>query len=217
MTRLRRLTPDPGPLDEAGLVVACAPDDRAVPCLRVNVIAAADGAMTVDGRSGGLGNANDQAMMARLRMHADVVLVGAGTIRVEGYGPLVLPEAAQRWRTDRGMPPNPRLAVASRSGDVPDRVRSPELIMLGEGATARDDLAALGLTQVLCEGGPHLFGSLAAAGQVDEVFLTLSPLLAGPGAGRIVAGSPFAPQRLVLRHLLTDDELLYLRYARAAE
>ena len=45
-----------------------------------------------------------------------------------------------------------------------------------------------GWPQVLCEGGPHLFGALTAAGLVDELCLTVSPLLAGPGAGRIAAG-----------------------------
>jgi riboflavin biosynthesis pyrimidine reductase len=82
---------------------------------------------------------------------------------------------------------------------------------------------------VLCEGGPHLFGALAAAGVVDEVYLTLSPLLAGAGAGRIIAGptgpakvqgsgrdasgEPVPlPRRLALGHVLASGDVLLLRY-----
>lgn len=78
-------------------------------------------------------------------------------------------------------------------------------------------LAALrerGLDHVLCEGGPYLFGALTAAGLVDEVCLTVSPLLAGPGAGRITAGRPAPPAELALRHVLAADGSLFLRYTR---
>ena len=76
-------------------------------------------------------------------------------------------------------------------------------------------LAERGLTQVLCEGGPHLFGALTAADAVDEICLTVTPLVAGPGAGRIIAGAPLTdPRRLVLAHLLEEDGNLLHRYAR---
>lgn len=76
-------------------------------------------------------------------------------------------------------------------------------------------LAARGLTQVLCEGGPHLFGALTAADAVDEFCLTISPLIAGPGAGRIIAGAPLPePRGLTLAHLLEEDGTLLLRYTR---
>jgi riboflavin biosynthesis pyrimidine reductase len=73
---------------------------------------------------------------------------------------------------------------------------------------------AYGLDHLLCEGGPTLFGSLHAAGLVDEVCLTVSPLLAGAGAGRIVAGPHGALTSMSLRHVLTGDNALLLRYAR---
>jgi len=79
-------------------------------------------------------------------------------------------------------------------------------------------LAALrerGLAQILCEGGPALFGSLLAADAVDELCLTVAPLLAGPGAGRIVGGPPSAPRHLALHHVLEVDGSLLLRYTRA--
>jgi riboflavin biosynthesis pyrimidine reductase len=93
-----------------------------------------------------------------------------------------------------------------------------EVVTLGDEAV---DLAALlgelhtrGATQLLSEGGPQLFGALTAADLVDEVCLTVSPLLAGAGAGRITAGLPGPPRRMVLRHALSADGALLLRYAR---
>lgn len=80
-------------------------------------------------------------------------------------------------------------------------------------------LAALrdrGLDHLLCEGGPQLFGTLTGADLVDELCLTVSPVLAGPGAGRITAGPPSPPRAMALRQVLTgDDGSLLLHYARA--
>jgi riboflavin biosynthesis pyrimidine reductase len=77
------------------------------------------------------------------------------------------------------------------------------------------DLAGRGLRQVLCEGGPHLLGSLTAADLVDEFCLTVSPLLAGPGAGRITAGPTVdQPRHLTVRHVLAAEGALILRYTR---
>ncbi|GGK39530.1 hypothetical protein GCM10010124_35250 [Pilimelia terevasa] len=78
-------------------------------------------------------------------------------------------------------------------------------------------LAALrgrGLGRVLCEGGPRLFGALTAADLVDELCLSVAPLLAGPGAGRITAGPPAAPRGLRLRQVLAAGDLLLLRHGR---
>jgi riboflavin biosynthesis pyrimidine reductase len=71
-----------------------------------------------------------------------------------------------------------------------------------------------GATRLLCEGGPHLLGALIAADLVDELCLTVSPLLAGGGAGRIATGVPGPPRRMALRHILAEDDMLFLRYAR---
>lgn len=84
-----------------------------------------------------------------------------------------------------------------------------------EVAPALAALAGLGLRRVLCEGGPSLFADLAAAGRVDELCLTLSPLLAGPGAGRIVSGTPWPePVGMALAGAIEAEGLLLLRYAR---
>jgi riboflavin biosynthesis pyrimidine reductase len=82
-------------------------------------------------------------------------------------------------------------------------------------AAAIEGLRELGYRRILCEGGPRLFGSAVAAGAVDELCLSLSPLLIGPAAGRIVAGedwpAEFRPQ-LELTGLLTEDGALFCRY-----
>jgi riboflavin biosynthesis pyrimidine reductase len=67
---------------------------------------------------------------------------------------------------------------------------------------------------MLTEGGPHLLAQIAAAGLLDELCLTIGPLLAGPGADRIVAGhqSAASAQLLTLAHVLEDNGYLFCRY-----
>jgi riboflavin biosynthesis pyrimidine reductase len=194
------------------------PDGRS--WVLLNMIASLDGATVIDGRSGGLGGPADRTIFALLRTMADVILVGASTVRAEGYGP---PKKSGQ-----------RVAVVSRSGrldwssalftsgagvavlpiDGPD-VPAPA-IRAGDGSV---DLAAA-LPQlegriVLCEGGPTLNGQLLVAGLVDELCLTVAPVLVGGGAKRIVAG-PEAPTEMRLVHVLEDDGFLFYRYVRAA-
>jgi riboflavin biosynthesis pyrimidine reductase len=88
------------------------------------------------------------------------------------------------------------------------------VVDLGHGL---DELRKRGLDQVLCEGGPHLFGALLAADLVDELCLTVSPLLAGPGSGRIIEGAVGpAPHPLVPVQIIEADGALLTRYAREA-
>ncbi|GIH10703.1 hypothetical protein Rhe02_87700 [Rhizocola hellebori] len=177
-----------------------APADRSVPMLRMNMVSSLDGAAWVDGRAGGLGGPADQALMQVLRMFADVILVGAGTVRVEGYQGELIDEEHKRWRVENGLSELPRLEVVSRS-----RMPLPELLA---------QLAEEGVTQILCEGGPHLFGSLAALDKIDELCLTIGPLLIGPGPERITAGVPHTVRRMRFVHAIPDGEFLFLRYAR---
>jgi riboflavin biosynthesis pyrimidine reductase len=172
------------------------------PGVRVNFVTSLDGAATVDGRSDGLSSPADKTLFRLLRALSDVVLVGAGTARIEKYGPIRLAAEHQSWRADQGMPEVPPLAVVSASMDLdPDSTMFTEavarpLILTGDDAPAdrRERLlqvadvlpgdsvgtwlrllAERGLTRVLCEGGPRLFGTLLGAGPVDELCLTLSP------------------------------------------
>lgn len=109
------------------------------PWVIVNMIASVDGATAVEDRSGGLGGPPDRAVFRALRGLPDVILVGAATVRTEGYGPVRLDEDARRRRIDRGVAAVPRLAVVSGSLDL-----DPDAAMFTE-----SDPAPLVLT---CEG-----------------------------------------------------------------
>ncbi|MDQ3464194.1 MAG: dihydrofolate reductase family protein [Actinomycetota bacterium] len=212
--------------------------------VRVSFISSADGAVTVDGRAGGLGSAGDRRVFALLRDLSDVIVVGAGTARAEGYA---APRPTGR-RLDRrrrhGLPDAPTLALVSErlafdpeGGLFPDDEPRTVVITSGAspperraevarhadvlvcGAAAVDLVAAAaalrdrGLSRVHCEGGPQLFATALRARVVDELCLTLAPLLTGPGADRIVAGVGLpAPAQMVLDHVLEEDGYLFLRY-----
>ena len=232
-------------LDREELREAYAIADRATPRVRMNFVMSLDGAVTLEGHSGGLGDESDRMAMQVLRSLADVVLVGAGTVRVEGYGGLRVDEADAAWRRGLGLGPQPRIAVVSSRLDLspghPFFARAAErpivvtrksappdrrvaLAEVADVLVCGDDtvdlgamigaLAGLGLPQVLCEGGPHLFGSLIEADLVDELCLSLSPLLVAGGAGRIVRGAPEVERRMRLVHAIPAGDLLLFRYAR---
>lgn len=117
---MRSLLPDTGPVDDLAAYVAAeprpTPADR--PWLLVDMIASLDGAVTVDGRSGGLAGPADKAMFSALRAVGDVILAGAGTMRAEGYGPPKPSADTRAARLARGQAEVPRLAVVSRSLDL---------------------------------------------------------------------------------------------------
>jgi riboflavin biosynthesis pyrimidine reductase len=91
------------------------PEGSARPFVRLNMIASVDGATAVAGRSGALGGPADHRVFMALRSVADVILVAAGTVRTEGYGPALLPPEVQDARRARGQAPLPPIAVVSRS------------------------------------------------------------------------------------------------------
>jgi len=223
-------------------------EDRLTPHVRSNFVASVDGAVEIDGLSKSLSSKEDQELFGKLRMLADAILVGAGTVRIEGYNPLRLGAARREWRQAHGMPENPTLAIVSSRLDLnpvnpvfaeapvrplvithdaapPDRREALSEVadILSCGAAEVDlslaiaALAERGMPQILSEGGPHLLGALTESDLVDEMCLSLAPLLAGPGAGRITAGLPSTiARRLELRSvLLADDGYLFMRYLRA--
>lgn len=112
---MRQLFPVPvDPVDPV-TVYGDVPRANGRPWVRLNMIASIDGATAVAGRSGGLGGPADRRLYFVLRSLADVVLVGAGTVRAEGYGPASLSSALQDARRQRGQAPVPAIAVVSRS------------------------------------------------------------------------------------------------------
>src|SRR4051812_27645215 len=105
---LRRLFPEPSadvdPLDAYAL-------DRSRPWLRMNFVASLDGAVEVDGYSRGLSSPADQALLHALRVLADVVMVGAGTLRHEGYGAMAMEGPDRTLRARRGLAEHPTLVI----------------------------------------------------------------------------------------------------------
>ena len=120
--RIDRLWPDPAEdLSPAQLLEHYAFPERqgeAHDWLRVNFVTSLDGAVTRGGVSGPLGTAGDEAVFELLRRQADVLLLGAGTARKEGYGAMVLDDDAVAWRRDRGMPEQPVFALVSGRLDL---------------------------------------------------------------------------------------------------
>ncbi|GAB2837422.1 pyrimidine reductase family protein [Actinocorallia aurea] len=194
------------------------------PWLRANMIASADGAATREGLSGGLGNETDRLLFQALRGFADAIVVGAETVRAEGYGPASVPLAIVSRSLDLDFASPlfecrtilltvagaPRLAEAREHAEV---------IVAGEESVdltaAVDALHGLGLTKLLCEGGPTILGGIAAAGLLDELCLTLSPRLVGGAAPRIVRG-PALDEGMTLAAVRQDGDHLFLRYRKAA-
>lgn len=216
------------------------------PWVRAVFVSSLDGAATLDERSGGLGDSTDRRIFALCRALADVVLVGAGTVRAEGYGPV---EVNPEWRFLREhRPPAPPIAVITRRLDLDlsaplfasapseaptivvtsasaptERRRAAgkvaEVIVAGDSvvdpAAAVAALAERGHRRISCEGGPQLLAELARADRLDELCLTLSPLLVCGDAIRITNGpAADAPLRLAPTQVLSDGSHLFLRYAR---
>ena len=205
----------------AALYAYPSPETRAQPWVRANMVVSADGAASVAGRSGGLAGPADRLVFSVLRSLADVILVGAGTARVERYRPV-----AERdiWTALRdGRAPTPPIAVVTRElsldpdgpllAGAPARSRTivltttaapaarraaaarhADVVVAGQGALTPAAvigvLAERGYRRLLTEGGPSLLTQITAAGLLDDLCLTISPVLEGGWAGRILA----APQ-----------------------
>ncbi|MDN5764631.1 MAG: dihydrofolate reductase family protein [Humibacillus sp.] len=238
-------------LDEAALFAAYAPPsparghgDHVEPgWLRCNMVTSLDGAATgADGMTGSINNAADRAVFDVLRASSHAVVVGAGTIRAEGYVPLSVPATLVGLRRGRGLPDALPLVVISHRGEVPPTLRgrrdgsvlmaTPEnapglsrtrddlgdsnVLVCGDGSL---DLHALigqlhdrGLTQLLTEGGPSLLGSFIAAGLVDELCYTVAPHLVGGEHPRTV-GADGIPAALELTLLVEQDSTVMGRWS----
>ena len=203
---------------------------RGLPWTFANMVAGADGAATMHGRAEGLSSVLDQALFQYLRGQADVVLVGAQTVRAEGYGPIGCAVGAR-----------PRLAIVTSSGDfdyssllfagsfdrpilvaprsqarlIEERADGrAEVLVAGERrvdlAEAVDNLAQRQGPMILTEGGPTLLTGLMRAGVVNELCLTIAPKVGGEDI-RIMdlAGDPLD---LRIEHIGLAAGSIFLRY-----
>ena len=217
------------------------------PWVMANMVAGLDGSAAVEGRVGALSSPTDKDLFRTLRALADVVLVGAGTVRAEGYGPVRLDDARRPARRRAGRRGVPALAVLSASLDLDwsspafaagegstrplvlttagsDPTRraaaavAADVVVVGDERVDLDAaLAALrarGAGVVLTEGGPALLGQLVAAGLVDELCLTLAPVLGGDPLPIVAPEARPALARFVLASVLEHDSHLFLRYLR---
>lgn len=189
--------------------------------LRTNFVTSLDGSVQgADGRSSGLGTPSDHHVFALHRALADAVVVGAGTVREEGYRSVDLQPWQARLRTELGLSPFPALVIISSQAKVDPVIARPEqgeggpVMIITSSGRHEDDLAPLrdagievvesgavvdlsaalellehrGWSRLLCEGGPGLHRNLLAAGLVDELSLTLAPVVVGGQGLRSTSG-----------------------------
>jgi riboflavin biosynthesis pyrimidine reductase len=223
-----------------GLDAPVAADAR--PRVVADMVATADGRAAVQGRSVALGHPADRALLRELRTAADAILVGSGTLAAERYANLLDDEQRAR-RVEAGRAPHPLVVTLSRELMLPDGVplfdepgvpiavftyaggdvAAPpvgadlEVVRLDREApllaSALVALGARGVRSVLCEGGPTLLRRLIIDGGLDDLLLTVSPLLAAGDAPTILDGAPLAePARLALRDVHRADDHVFLHY-----
>lgn len=237
----QRLLPDPATglsaVDVASAVDlgASAPGDR--PWLALNMAATADGRVSIGGRSAPVAGAADRALFHELRARADAVMAGAGTVRAERYGP-VTKNAELAGRRERealavvvsgsldlpaDLPlladPSSRVVIVTASdGSIEGVAADVSYIRQPADGSLAAALRSLrmdyGARSILCEGGPHLNSQLFREGLVDELFLCLSPRIAGePDQPASLEGPALAaPVDLDLATLHEAEDHLFFRY-----
>ena len=191
------------------------------------MIASVDGATAVDGLSGGLGGPADRKVFAALRSLADVVLVAAGTVRAETYGPAKVPIAVVSgslsldWTTPFFTAASHRPIVVTSKQAPPAALEqataAADVMIAGDAEVDLRDavrqLGERGFGHVLAEGGPSLNGALAAADLLDELCLTVAPYVVSGNAKRMVTGPPLVPPPgMNLHTACEEDGYLFLRY-----
>lgn len=218
---------------------------RRAPYVLLNMVSTIDGRAALDGSTRRLGGPADLEMLLELRVLADAVLIGAGTVRAEGYGRLMRSEARRKRREAAGLAADPVAVMVSRGLDVPwdaglfAAPDQPVLIYTSSDApvpptpapveavvldslkpeVVLDDLRRRGVGILLSEGGPTLNAWMLEAGAVDELFLTLTPLLTGHTHEPTIVGGAGLPVPIDarLKWLLRHEETLFLRYGLSPE
>lgn len=177
--------------------------ERDGPWVRANFIASVDGGATADGKTGTMAGPGDRLIFNLLRELADVIVVGAGTVRIEGYSGAHMNAAQRHRRQARGQSEVPQLAIVTKSGrlerDMPvfTRTEVPPLVLTCTEAAEETRRVLTGLCEVLdCSAGDPA--------KVDEAALLRA--LAARGMHRILTeGGPMLLGAFVQRNML--DEL----------
>jgi len=213
------------------------------PRVAVNMVTSLDGRASLDGRSKGLGTPMDLKLLIRLRTRFDAVMIGAGTMRAERYGRIVKDPEARARREDLGLQGDPlaviisgrldlpfdaplftdgggRVLIFTNDDSPPPETETPLEIRQVDGPIRITEVLRhlrqdCGIRALLCEGGPHLMGQLTAADAIDELFLTIAPILTGEQeAPRILEGHLPSPVGLDLVNLSEHEGDLFARYGR---
>ena len=230
------------------------PESGDRPYVIVNMVSSIDGKVTIEGTEEGIGSPVDQRLMRELRVHADVVLDGASTLRKSGASPRLGAAILERIRIEQGKTTRlPAIATMTNSGDLPlDRIffTSPEfraVVYAGADVPAprMEALRATGrmivplpseghveamlahmrreldCSLLLVEGGPTINRLMFDADVVDEMFLTIGPVIVGGrhGLSAVAGDQPYTREhvrRMSLVHAFpnADTGELYLRYRR---
>ncbi len=196
--------------------------------VRCNMVMTQDGAAVgSDGRSATIATPIDKQVFGALRRDCDVILVGAGTARAEGYRPSVVPIAlvSRTLAVPHDLPlfaqhtpdsPPTFLLTTEKAIDAaPEWMHtSAELISCGaeevDLALALKALHLRGLTRVHSEGGPALLTSLIQARLLDELLLTITPMI--QGATKSLIGALDAPVKGAFSQVLVEDGTVLLRF-----
>lgn len=160
------------------------------PYVIVNMVASADGTTVIEGRERGLGSAADRQLMRELRVHADIVLTGAGTLRASGHSPRLNDDSLEALRVARGKPRLPIAATLSHSGDLPldDRFFSggdfEGVVYLSDAAPAERATALAATGRAVqrvpaCAGAPSLLAHMREALGCRLLLLEGGPTLNG--------------------------------------
>ena len=223
METFRRLLPAPAAEgltaeDVAREIPLPAPADR--PFVLVNMIATADGRATIEGRTAPIANRADYELFHALRDRSDAVMVGAETVRVEGYGPMeqlaVVVSRSVELPTDTGLlaAPGNRVVIVTPSPDaeLPPCAADVSYLRVPLLATALRRLRSeYGVEAIDCEGGPGLNATLIPAGLVDELHLVIAAKLAGGPAPLTIYSGP-GPADLSLLSVHESAGYLFARY-----
>jgi riboflavin-specific deaminase-like protein len=241
---MERLLPDPGPTSVDEQIAELELGDRAPdgrPYLVTNFALTLDGRATIGGRSGKIGSDTDTAMLVGLRTAVDAVMIGAGTMRAERYGPPVSDPRKRERREARGLAPDPLMVIVGSldlpweapvftegegevlifTGDEGDPPATETSLAVERSEGMVDLTSAMehlrrerGVRSLLCEGGPGLHAQLIERGLTDELFVTHAPKLGGGEGPGLVSGLPERERDLEVVWLLHEEPTseLFARY-----
>lgn len=220
--------------------------------VRSNFVTSLDGSIQgADGQSGSINSESDHRVFALHRAHTDAILVGAQTVRAEGYHAVDLEPWQRELRTAEGLNDFPLLAIVTRSLDLDPGIATNGVLPVGDvmiltttGKTAEElapfaeagidvvelgpdgvdlgaaiqHLVAAGYPRILCEGGARLHRDLLAADLLDEMSLTLAPVVVGGNGHRTTVGDPLTEQPVftLSSALHAQDGALFLTYRRSS-